>query len=389
MTLHLVQEALLSTPRIGGEQFVFLLCQHGTEPTLKARWLGENSRFRLAFSRPGLLTLKFNEAEKVPPKGVISSESFAWPEPPKPEPPKSEEHRFSVPEDWMIRLSGLAIGQIRGDRAEAMVDEALALSGFDWDNLHVCQRDSDLPGLKGFEPGPNELCDEIGKIFADRFTAADKPIRLGGDAEFGQRVLDIVLIEPNHWLVGYHVVSQSHQRWPGGAYPVAPPSQMISRAYLKMAEAIAWSGLPIASGDWIVEIGSAPGGACQRLLDLGLRVTGIDPAEMDPLLLGNPRFEHWRGKSSTIRRKMYSKFRWLAADANVAPNYTLECVEDIVNYKTSRIQGLLLTLKLSTYDLAEKMGEYQQRVRDWGFERVEVRQLASNRRECCLVAERH
>ncbi len=85
---------------------------------------------------------------------------------------------------------------------------------------------------------------------------------------------------------------------------------------------------------------------------------------------------------------MYSKFRWLAADASATPNYTLDCVEDIVNYKTSHIAGMLLTLKLTNYDLAAKMDEHIARVHSWGYARVEVRQLASNRRECCLVAER-
>lgn len=375
MNPHLVQEALPAIPRLGQERFAFVLCQQGTEPALKSRWIKESGHLRLAFSRPGLLTLKIDE-------------DFAADRPE--ETSATRELLSQLSQDWLIRLAGLALGPIRGELAEAMVDQALALAGSDWHAVHVFQRDADLPGMNGFEPGPTELCLEIGKIFAKRMAenSPSKAARINFEAELGQRILDIVLIEPDHWLVGYHYANQPHERWPGGAYQVPSPNQMISRAYRKMAEAIAWSGFPIQPGDWFVEIGSSPGGACQRLLDLGLRVTGIDPAEMDPLLLNNPRFEHWRGKSSAMRRKMYSKFRWLAADANVAPNYTLDCVEDIVSYKTSRIEGLLLTLKLSSYDLAEHMDEYVQRVRSWGYDRVSVRQLASNRRECCLAAQR-
>jgi 23S rRNA (cytidine2498-2'-O)-methyltransferase len=366
MTPQLVQEALPTTQRIAQEQFVFLVCQHGTEPTIKARWTAENSPFRLAFSRPGLLTFKIVE----PATGQT---------------PGSD---VTLPEDWMIRQSGLSLGQLRGGEAAALIEQTLQLSGFDWDTVHVFERDSGLPGDRGFEPGPTELSKEIGKCLLQAFRQAGSSPRLNIDADPGDRVLDVVLIEPNHWLIGHHRAATISQRWPGGAYSVSPPNEMISRAYLKMAEAVAWSGLPLQPGDEIAEIGSAPGGACQRLLDLGLRVTGIDPAEMDPMLLSNPRFEHWRSKSSGVRRKRYAKFRWLAADANVAPNYTLDCVEDIVNYNTSRIQGLLLTLKLSSYDLAEHMGEYLDRIRSWGYSRVEVRQLASNRRECCVVAQR-
>lgn len=364
MTPHLVQEALATTPRIGQEQFTFLLCQHGTEPTLKARWLGGDSPLRLAFSRPGLLTLK-------KPAGAPATAALG------------------IGDDWMVRLAGLVLGQVKGELAESMVDEALALSGTDWDAVHVFLRDSGLPGLKGFEPGPTLLCEEIAATFSRRWPNELSPPRINAEAEVGSRVLDIVIADPQHWLIGHHQVQRSHERWPGGAYSAPAPNEMISRAYLKMAEALAWSGLPIQPGDCFVEIGSAPGGACQRLLDLGLKVTGIDPAEMDPLILAHPRFEHWRCKTAGVRRKMYSKFRWLAADASATPNYTLDCVGDIVNYKTSHIAGLLLTLKLTNYDLAAKMDEYIARVRSWGYARVEVRQLASNRRECCVVAERN
>lgn len=378
MSPPLVQEPLPITPRIGQERFVFLICQHGAEATIKTRWTGENRPFRLAFSRPGLLTLKIGEIPPPSPWPTETSRGAA---------------NLKLSQDWMIRLSGLALGQVRdssgGDvNAQLLADQAVALAGDQWDAVHVFERDRELPGIKGFEPGPTPLCSEIGKIICQRLQQPDGAPPLNLSAEPGQRVLDVVLIEPNHWLIGHHVPQQRHERWPGGAYAVPAPGHMVSRAYLKMSEAIAWSGFPIEPDDCIVEIGSAPGGACQRLLDLGLRVTGIDPAEMDPLLLANPRFEHWRGKSSAMRRKMYSKFRWLAADANVAPNYTLDAVEDIVNYKTSRIQGVLLTLKLSSYELAEQLDTYMARVRSWGFSRVEVRQLAANRRECCLVAER-
>jgi 23S rRNA (cytidine2498-2'-O)-methyltransferase len=89
-----------------------------------------------------------------------------------------------------------------------------------------------------------------------------------------------------------------------------------------------------------------------------------------------------------MKRKMYSKFKWLTADANVAPNYILEVVEDIVNYPTSRFQGLLLTFKLSSYELIDQVDVAAEQIRSWGFSKVKVRQLASNRRECCIAAQR-
>ena len=73
---------------------------------------------------------------------------------------------------------------------------------------------------------------------------------------------------------------------------------------------------------------------------------------------------------------------------NVAPNYTLDTVEAIVTYPTSKFRGLILTIKLSTWAHAKEIPQHIERVKSWGFERVEARQLAHNRREYCLVAER-
>ncbi len=358
ITPPLVQEPRPAMSGFGQEEFVFLTCQHGAEPSIKTHLLGAGKPYRLAFSRPGLLTFKLETAGAP------------------------------IPRHWLIRQSGYALGTVKDEDAEALVQRSLALAGTDWECMHVFQRDLSLPGIRGFEPGPTELTEVVKGLFQSAISAQHPRSLNTSVSPLGSKVLDVVLIEPNQWLIGYHLAEERFQCWPGGSFPVAAPPEMISRAYLKMSEAVAWSGLPIESGDAIVEIGSAPGGACQRLLDLGLVVTGVDPAEMDPLIASHERFTHWRSKSAGLKRRQFAKFRWLAADANVAPNYTLDAVEDIVTYPSSAFEGLLLTFKLSSYELAEKMPEYLGRIGSWGFPRVEVRQLASNRRECCVVAGR-
>jgi 23S rRNA (cytidine2498-2'-O)-methyltransferase len=161
---------------------------------------------------------------------------------------------------------------------------------------------------------------------------------------------------------------------------------MISRACLKMQEALLWSRLPIVAGDHCAEIGSAPGGSCQTLLRQGLIVTGIDPAEMDPSLLDHPRFTHLRARAADLKRREFRHIKWLMVDSNVAPKHTLDTVEDIVTHRQVRVRGMLLTLKLPHWDLADSLSEYVQRVRSWGYRYVNVRQLAFNRQEVCVAA---
>jgi 23S rRNA (cytidine2498-2'-O)-methyltransferase len=356
----------------GDSGFVFLACQHGVESTLKTQFIQPETDFRLAFSRPGLLTFKTTPRKRV----EFSSDGSMPPE---------QSMQWAVPAGLLVRHSGVALGQLRGEQAGELVKQALEIAGKNWDAVHVFSRDRELPGTKGFEPGMGELEEAILKLFSEQLPQSDCS---GQPSAQGARVLDVILVAPNQWLVGYHTASETELRWPGGSFPFAKPEPMVSRAYLKIAEALAWSQFPAKPGDRFLEIGSAPGGASQRLLDLGFRVTGVDPADMDPALLSHPRFEHWRYKSSAIRRKRYSGFRWLAADANVAPSYTLDAVEDIVTYPSSRFEGLVLTMKLTNFELVDRLDEYASRVKGWGFSTVRARQLSFNRRECCLVATR-
>jgi 23S rRNA (cytidine2498-2'-O)-methyltransferase len=74
------------------------------------------------------------------------------------------------------------------------------------------------------------------------------------------------------------------------------------------------------------------------------------------------------------------------SDANVAPNYTLDTVEAIVTHPDTRIEGLVLTLKLTDLALAAKLPLFHKRIRSWGYAHVRARQLAFNREEVCVVA---
>lgn len=372
-----VQEASPTKPGIPQDPFVFIVCQHGVESVIKQHWLKEGGPLKLAFSRPGLITFKVVKTGS----GKGRSATAVSPE-------RVADLVWQLSGDWAVRHVGTAICNLVGEDAGKLVEQVWERAGRDWDAVHVFQRDPYLPGVRGFEPGPTELSDAVADTLRASLAASGHKLRVNSTCEPGSRVLDIMLVEPDRWLVGQHVSDRRQACWPGGAITTSGPTEMISRAYLKMAEAITWSQLPIETGDAVVEIGSAPGGSCQRLLDLGLDVIGIDPAEMHPALLEHPRFSHWRNKAAAVRRKQFRRFRWLTSDASASPTYTLDAVEEIVKYPTTVVEGLLLTLKLTSYDLAEHFGDYERRIRSWGFERVEFRQLASNRGEVCVVAQR-
>ena len=81
--------------------------------------------------------------------------------------------------------------------------------------------------------------------------------------------------------------------------------------------------------------------------------------------------------------------RWLMADSNVAPTHTLDSVEAIVTHSDVHIRGMLLTLKLTNWELAEELQTHIARIRQWGFQHLRARQLVHNRQEICVAAMRN
>ena len=353
-------------------QFLFVSCQCGAEAALKAELSASHPDLRPSFSRPGFVTFKFDTpCEK--PAGFQLRSVFA-------------------------RTWGFSLGKVTGDSAEELSAATwqlpavvVVLEAVKPSDLHVWERDHVVPGDDGFEPGPTPLAAEV-----DAALRATSPVesyrRHDYDTQSASQpniwVLDAVIVQPGEWWIGIHQTTRRAACWVGGVPRVAPPEDMVSRAYLKMAEALEWSAIPIARGEVCVELGCSPGGAAQALLEQGLAVIGIDPAEVDSVVAEHPDFLHVRRRSTEVPKKEVDVARWLAADMNVPPRYTLDAAEDMVTNKTNTIRGMILTLKLTDWSLAASLGDFVKRVQSWGYRDVRVRQLAFNRQEVCLVALR-
>lgn len=371
----------MQTPRSGttiarmtsSPTFLFVTCQVGAEPALKSEVARVWPQFRFAYSRPGFVTFKLPEGA-VPPDDLDLECIFA------------RAHAFSL---------GKATRESTAERAGQVWD---LLRTRAIDTLHVWPRDAHEPGAGDYEPGltaeSHAITEELLAAKPPATEAVSAPaeaqqapgVVLRGCGMPGQLVGDVVLVGENEWWVGYHRVHSRESSWPGGLFPEALPAQAVSRVYLKMKEAIVWSGIDMRRGQRVAEIGCAPGGASQALLEQGLNVLGIDPAEMAPVVIGHPRFRHIRGRSKEVRRREFLAIDWLTCDINLPPNYALDTVEAILTYPGVRVQGTLLTLKLVDWSLARLIPAYLKRIRKWGFAQVRARQLHHNRREICVAA---
>jgi 23S rRNA (cytidine2498-2'-O)-methyltransferase len=381
---------LTSSPR-----FSFVCCAHGAEPAVKDEVAEQG--WRLAFSRPGFVTLK-REVPTAPNAAAHAPDHSA---------------ASDLPSGIFVRTASHSIGQVRADtsggygKGEEMIAALVALVSDSheaqrpFDQIHVWPKDRAAIGRFDFEPGVDEVSravgEEILRALQGTRRISPQPVESESRATFvrsskinvvaqpGERVLDIVLVEPTHWFVGFHVASTWPTRWPGAVQPIELAEPPVSRAYYKAAEAIAWSGFNLRAGDQAFEIGSAPGGACQRLLELGLHVTGVDPAEMDEAISSHPRYTHIQARGGDLPRKRYSGAKWLLVDSNVKPEQTLQTVENIVTNQHCHLVGLLLTLKIGDYASAERIESWRKTIQGWGVADIRIRQLARNRCEVCLA----
>jgi len=358
--------------------FVFMTCQIGAEQALKREVERAWPCLRFAFSRAGFLTFKISSDANLP-RDFDSNLVFA-------------------------RAAGYCLGKAAGTTPHEQAASIWKLLGDrKVTRLHVWPRDRYPAGFRDYEPGMTPQTAEIERVVREHsvmravsllpldhanavFPKAPMSRRLRTQGEW---VADVVVLGDDEWWIGYHEVHSLTSSWPGGFFPAELPSQAVSRAWLKMNEALAWSEFRPKKGERCIEIGSAPGGASQFLLAQGLEVTGIDPANMDSVVLADPHFRHIRKRSKDVPRREFVGTNWLTCDVNLPPNYTLDAVKAVVGYPGVKLKGMLLTMKLVEWSLAHEVPKYIERIRASGFRAVRARQLHHNRQEVCIAASRY
>jgi 23S rRNA (cytidine2498-2'-O)-methyltransferase len=279
------------------------------------------------------------------------------------------------PEFVFARAMIRSLGQVTAAAAPDLVAAALQLAGpADWRNVHVWPRDPQADA-------------DMTAIRAALLTGLGLSPESPACAAPGDLVLDCVIDTADRWWVGWHRAATPASCWPGGIYPVPLPADKVSRAWLKLDEAIASFGIPLTPGERACELGAAPGGSCQRLLEAGLEVVGIDPAVIDPRVADNARFTHWRKRSRDVKLREFRGFDWVVSDMNIDPTSTLEAIGRIVAEAGVRPRGIVATLKLPAWSRAEALPAWLKTFREWGYV-PQVRQLSTGGREVCCYATR-
>ncbi len=173
--------------------------------------------------------------------------------------------------------------------------------------------------------------------------------------------------------------------WPGGAVRFRKDESLVSRAAFKLLEAERAFGLPLDRFSNALDLGAAPGGWTSVLLDRGLKVTAVDPAEMDESLATHPNLRHIRRNAADVSFSP-GTFDLFVCDMSWDPYHTCRIVSELASSVTAGGSGII-TLKLmhrkplqTIDDLTEEYGRH--------FDVRQVKQLFHNREEVTIWVKR-
>lgn len=200
----------------------------------------------------------------------------------------------------------------------------------------------------------------------------------------GERVTLLIMAGPDEYWVGSYILKSDHFQTPGEVSSIME-REVPSRAYYKIAEANEAFDIPFDHQETVLELGSAPGGASLFLLEQDLKVFGVDPAEMDPVIKKNINFKHLRKPFETLSPNDFKNgVDWIISDINLPPTVVLKEVFRLFTFLEPR--GLILTLKMNELKHLEVVATVREQMRRQGFKKVELKYLPSHKKEICLYA---
>jgi 23S rRNA (cytidine2498-2'-O)-methyltransferase len=200
----------------------------------------------------------------------------------------------------------------------------------------------------------------------------------------GETVTLIMMVGNDEFWVGQYTLRSDHLQTPGEVSSILE-KDVPSRAYYKMAEAYEAFDIPFDHQETVLELGCAPGGASKFLLNLDLKILGVDPADMDPTITRNIDFKHLRKPFETLTENdLKNGADWIVCDINLPPTVVLREVFRILTFTEPR--GLVITIKLNDLKHLELVATIREQIRKQGFSKVELKYLPSHKKEICLYA---
>lgn len=189
-------------------------------------------------------------------------------------------------------------------------------------------------------------------------------------------------------FVDFKRVQVSREIISGGQRRMADDSLAPSRSYLKVEEAYTVLGREPSAGEWVVDLGAAPGGWSYSAAKRGARVLALDNGPLKGGAENHPLIEHRRADAYGYRPGPGERADWLFCDLVDDPHHVLRSL--IAPWLENRwCRRFVVILKFGRVDPLALLREV--RAADSIFSRyapgTRVRHLYHDREEFTLVGE--
>jgi 23S rRNA (cytidine2498-2'-O)-methyltransferase len=190
--------------------------------------------------------------------------------------------------------------------------------------------------------------------------------------------------------LGISTAEENLSSWSGGARHFAHTTEEISRAEFKLLEALEVFGVSLPSQGRALDLGAAPGGWTRLLLDSGVHVVAVDPANLDVRLKKRPRLEHYQGYAENYLEealKKHYKFDIIVNDMRMDAREAARLLTRAA--RCLRPDGLIISvLKLphATHEINPLATLHSAlKILSTYYDTVQARQLFHNRQEVTVV----
>lgn len=205
-----------------------------------------------------------------------------------------------------------------------------------------------------------------------------------------QMVISILCTMQKGYL-GISSAEENLSNWPGGARHFAHTAEEISRAEFKLLEALEVFGLTLPSRGRALDLGAAPGGWTRLLLESGLHVVAVDPANLDTRLRKHPHLDHYHGYAENYLEEALRKHYKFDAIVNDMRMDAREAARLLASASSClRPDGLVV----SVFKLPHATDEINPlatlssalNILSSRYDTIQARQLFHNRQEVTVVA---
>lgn len=195
-----------------------------------------------------------------------------------------------------------------------------------------------------------------------------------------------VCVARNTTTVGLTPSAAALADWPGGRIRLAAHPQAISRAELKLEEAIALFDLALPTVGPVVDLGSAPGGWTALLRRDGLEVIAVDPGRLASELTADPGVTHVRQTAGRFLASWSGTATLIVNDMRMPPERSAATMVVAAPHLAPGGLGIL-TLKLGIRSASESVRRALAILAE-EYEILAARQLFHNRSEVTVALRR-